>query len=87
MSETIQGIVTREVFSPGSKSEREAVMIRADDGRKLLLRIKGHSPFEDPELDAIVGKHIVAEGVATPTTFIMARFDEGEAPRGGKPRR
>lgn len=81
MSETIRGIVTREQFAPGSKSDRKAVMIRADDGRRLLLRIKGNSPMDDPALDVLVGKHIVAKGFATTTTFIMERFGEGESPR------
>jgi hypothetical protein len=84
VSEKIQGIVTREAFAPGSKSDRDAVMIRVDDGRKLLLRIKGNPAMGDPALDVLVGKNIVAEGFATPTTFIMERFCEGEAPRGGK---
>lgn len=83
MSESIQGIVTREVFAPGSKSDREAVMIRADDGRRLLLRIKGNPAMDDPALDGLVGKSIVAQGFATPTTFIMEKFSEGESPRGG----
>lgn len=84
MSEKLQGIVTRETFGSGSKSEREAVMIRADDGRKLLLRIRGNPAMDDPALDVLVGKNIVAQGVTTPTSFIMERFSEGEAPRGGK---
>ncbi len=87
MSEKIQGHVTREPVAPGSKSDREAVMIRADDGRRLLLRIKGNPALGDPALDVLVGKHIVAEGVVTSTAFIMESFTEGEAPRGGKPPR
>jgi hypothetical protein len=81
VSETIQGHVLRERVSPGSKSEREAVVIRIDDGRVLLLRVKGGPAIDDPALDVLVGKHIVAVGVATTTSFIMERFSEGEAPR------
>jgi hypothetical protein len=86
VSEKIQGIVTREPFAPGSKSERDAVMIRADDGRRLLLRLRGGPGMgDDPALDVLVGKSIVAEGFATSTTFIVERFTEGEAPRGNTP--
>lgn len=62
MTAQFSGRVVRGVIATGSKSEREAVLLRADDG-DLVLRRKDANPLADPELDALVGKRITARGV------------------------
>ena len=55
------GKVLKKLYSPGSKSEREAVMVRID-GREFLLRRRDGNPFYDESLNELVGKTIRGEG-------------------------
>ena len=64
------GLVVKEPFAVGSKSERDAVLLVADDERYLLRR-EGGNPFADPALDALVGQRVTAHGVLQGTTFII----------------
>lgn len=57
----VKGDVTRKLFSPGSKSEHVAVVLRAD-GAEYVLRRVGANPFTDPTMDALVGKRVEIDG-------------------------
>ncbi len=57
----VKGQVTRKLFSPGSKSEHPAVVLRAD-GAEYVLRRVGANPFVDPVMDALVGKDVEING-------------------------
>jgi hypothetical protein len=69
------GIVRKRRVAPGSKSDREAVVLDAD-GRELILRRQGGDPFVDPALEELVGKRVKATGRLHGTTFIMSDWQE-----------
>lgn len=70
-----EGLVAERVVAPGSKSERRAVVLETADG-ELVLRRRGANPFKDPELDALVGRRIRADGDVRGHTLIMDAWEE-----------
>ena len=56
-----QGKVARRPFAAGSKSDHSAVVLLTPEG-PLKLRRPGGNPFQDPELDKLVGQEIVCDG-------------------------
>ena len=66
------GKVVRSLVAPGSKSERQAVVLEGPTGKQLILRRKGGNPFSDPELDKLVGCHVEAEGDVLGQTLIAS---------------
>jgi hypothetical protein len=68
------GKVARQPFSPGSKSEHEAVVLLTAQG-PLKLRRPGGNPFSDPELDKLVGHEIVCDGVIHAGQLLMSHWD------------
>jgi hypothetical protein len=75
MTETFEGTVIRRRVAPGSKSERESVLLSTEQG-DLLLRRQGGNPFADPILDDLVGKRVRFEGELRGTTLIVSRWSE-----------
>jgi len=75
-NESLQGEVFSSLFAPGSKSEHEAVMIRATDGREWKLVRRDGNPFVDPVLDSLIGKTIIVEGVDAGSSFIADNWKE-----------
>ena len=71
----LTGLVIKEVIGKGSKSEHDAVLLDAKEG-KYALRLKGGNPFSDPKLDRLVGKRIRANGVLTGSTFVITDWVE-----------
>jgi hypothetical protein len=71
----LTGRVVRQPFGVGSKSERQAVVLRTTNGTYVLRR-KGAAAFGDPALDALVGRHILAEGTLTGYTFLMSSCED-----------
>ena len=71
----LTGLVVKEPFAKGSKSERDAVLLLADD-RRYVLRRQGGNAFCDPALDALVGKTIRGTGRITGYTFLLADWSE-----------
>jgi len=79
----LKGKVVKEAVGKGSKSEHDAVLLEANDGKhgkhgKYVLRRRGGNPFRDPELDQLVGKRIRANGVLTGYTFVMDDWVEAD---------
>ena len=74
-SQRITGSVVKEPFAKGSKSERDAVLLLADDQRYVLRR-QGGNAFHDPALDALVGKTIECTGHVAGSTFLMSEWTE-----------
>ena len=72
----LTGKVARALIAPGSKSEREGVVLHADDGARYVLRRAGGHPFHDRALDRLVGKTITASGLVSGQTFIMDEWTE-----------
>ncbi len=66
----ITGKVIKRLYAPGSKSERDAVMLATPEG-EFLLRREGGNPFRDEALEALVGKTIRCRGRRTSQSVIM----------------
>lgn len=73
--QSLTGEVTRDALASGSKSERDAVLLKTDRGTFVLRRAGGNA-FRDPELDELVGKRITATGEVHGYTFLMASWSE-----------
>jgi hypothetical protein len=71
-----RGRVAIERRGGRSKSARDAVVLKTDDGEELVLRMQGGNAFSDPELDAMVGKTIEAEGSVHRGVLIMTEWEE-----------
>lgn len=65
----LNGKVVKKKFGEGSKSEHDAVCLETDSG-SFVLRRKGGNPFNDPELNKLVGEKVSATGVVTNYLFI-----------------
>jgi hypothetical protein len=75
MPDTFTGTVVKAAFAPGSKSEREAVMLDTGSER-LVLRQKGGNAFRDPALEALVGRRITGSGHRTGYTLILDAWQD-----------
>lgn len=62
MKEVFNGIVQKKLLNPGSRSEQASVVLHTNDGKDLSIRINGHNPFSDPELDNLVGQRVSIQG-------------------------
>lgn len=74
----VEGRVASQIVARGSKSERRALVLTASNGESYVLRRKDGPAFADEDLDALVGKRISAEGLATSGALIMERWRETE---------
>ncbi|MGH9276593.1 MAG: hypothetical protein ACRD12_00560 [Acidimicrobiales bacterium] len=73
MSIECSGTVTRRLVAPGSKSEREAVVLDTGADQYVLRRIGGN-PFSDPQLEELVGRNVRAIGEVHGPDFIMSEW-------------
>ena len=71
----ITGFVVKELYAPGSKSEREAVMICTHEGKFLLQRVGGNA-YQDETLERLVGKKIKGTGKKTDVSIILSNWEE-----------
>lgn len=62
------GIVRKEIYAKGSKSEHAAVVLDTGAERPLKLCIRGNNPFDDPALEPFVGLRVSVEGTASAHT-------------------
>jgi hypothetical protein len=69
------GKVTKKPFGRGSKSEHRAVRLETDEGSYVLRRVGGN-PFQDSELDKLVGKTIRCTGELSGYTLTIAGWSE-----------
>jgi len=72
---SFSGRVKKQVIARGSRSEREAVVLETHDGGMLVLRRPGGNAFDDPDLDALVGKELTAEGRLLGRELFLSNFD------------
>ncbi|MER8728984.1 hypothetical protein NKH28_03945 [Mesorhizobium sp. M1227] len=70
----LSGRVVRENVDSGSKSERDAVVLKTDQGDSYVLRRKDGPSFGDGALDSLVGSSIHTHGVALGNTLIMREW-------------
>jgi hypothetical protein len=84
MKQLYEGLVVRKRVAEGSKSERDAVVLRTDE-RDLVLRRQGGNAFSDPALDALVGRRIRGQGrLAAGYTLILDEWEVVEGDGGGQ---
>lgn len=74
----VTGSVVRENVDDGSKSERQAVVLKTNDGQSFMLRRRDAPAFGDSGLDVLVGSSITTEGVAIDQTLIMQKWKINE---------
>jgi len=67
----LSGRVMRSHVGGESKSSREAVTLRGDDGMTYVLRKQGGPAFGDESLDSLVGSALTVNGLAVGNTLIM----------------
>ncbi|MBR1155150.1 hypothetical protein [Bradyrhizobium sp. JYMT SZCCT0428] len=67
----LSGQVVRERVDAGSKSERETVVLKAEDGATYVLRQRGGPAYGDNSLDALVGSSITTKAFKIDQTLIM----------------
>jgi hypothetical protein len=70
-----QGGVERRRVGRASKSEHDAVVLVTDSGAYVLRRRGGHA-FQDPVLEALVGKVLEFEGELHDTTLHVTSWRE-----------
>lgn len=76
---SLKGLVVRLPYALGSKSEHDAVCLRAPGGRSYRLRLIDGEPFEDPRLEDLVGRSISAKGeIVHGNTMIVWQWTELE---------
>ena len=73
-SRTVTGDVVKKTFAEGSKSEHQAVMLIVD-GKEWRLKRLGGNPFQDPELDKLVGKRIRCDAMPHENTLILKTWE------------
>ena len=74
---TLEGEVIKELISKGSKSEHEAVLLVVDEDTRYKLGRRGGHPFQDDELDKLVGKYVSAKGVIyRGNSFIIESYQD-----------
>jgi hypothetical protein len=79
---TYSGDVVKKRVAPGSKSDREAVCLATPSGQSFVLRRDGGPSFQDPVLDALVGKRIEAVGEERGYVLIVRSWREIDEKRG-----
>jgi hypothetical protein len=57
----LRGRVVKKIYGTGTKSLHQAVCLASPQG-DFKLRLPGADPFQDPQLDHLVGKSISAQG-------------------------
>lgn len=67
----LNGKVVKKKFGQGSKSQHDAVYLETDSG-SFVLRRKGGNPFNDPELNKLIGEKICATGTISNYSFIAS---------------
>jgi hypothetical protein len=69
----LNGKVTKKKFAKGSKSEHNAIYFETDSG-SYILRRRGGNPFNDPELQKLIGEKICATGIISNFSFIASNL-------------
>jgi hypothetical protein len=73
----LSGRVVRKPFGRGSKSERQAIVLRTADG-DYVLRRQGGLAFGDPDLERLVGRRLRCQGTLSGYTFFMTGCEDIE---------
>lgn len=71
----LTGKVITQNVSVGSKSEHKAVCLQTESGTYILRR-EGGNPFNDGELNKLIGKQISSTGILADNLFIAKEIQE-----------
>ncbi|QND41118.1 hypothetical protein [Rhizobium ruizarguesonis] len=71
---SVTGVVSLGSVDHGSKSERDAVVLRTPEGESYVLRRAGAPSFGDHSMDELVGKRISTTGFAKGSTLIVKEW-------------
>lgn len=74
--QNFKGKVVRRQINKGSNSNKIANILITEHGKEFVLRQKGKNPLQDPELDLLDGKEIIATGIITSYVLILSSFQE-----------
>lgn len=67
----LTGFVKRQLVAAGSKSEHEALVLDAGNGRSFELRLKGGNPFREPALESFLNMHVRIEAASLMGSIAM----------------
>jgi len=72
---SFSGVVYKDRWAKGSKSDHVAVCVNID-GQPFKLRREGGNAFVDPQLEALVGKRVTGKGrEISGTTLLMSKWE------------
>jgi hypothetical protein len=60
--ELLAGRAVEELVQRGTASEHAAVVLRTEDGERVVLQRIGGNPFDDEETRALIGRDVRVEG-------------------------
>ena len=69
----LTGKVVVKKFSPGSKSEHDAVCLETENASYVLRKVGGN-PFHDPSLEKLKGKTVTAKGIISNYLFLASEI-------------
>jgi hypothetical protein len=70
----LSGRVERQRVDVGSKSERDTIVLKADDGATYVLRQRGGPAYGDSSLEPLVGSSITTRAFKVDQTLIMQEW-------------
>ena len=73
--QSLTGKVVKRRVGGKSKHAHVGVVLESDAGRFLLRREGAENPFNDPELEALVGLTLRFRGEVDGTTFFVTSWD------------
>ena len=72
----LAGKVVKRHVGGRSKYAHEGIVLESDAGRFLLRRDGAENPFNDPELDALVGRTLRFRGEVDGGTFFVTSWED-----------
>lgn len=73
---TVTGVVERKRINIGSKSERDALIVRMPDGSDASLRVIGINPFAGRELEQFAGMRVKINGLYDRGVLFVRHTDD-----------
>jgi hypothetical protein len=73
-AQCLTGRLERAKVDIGSKSERMALRLALGEGRWVVLRRAGQSPYQDLELESLQGQVLRVEGRMRGSYFLVQHF-------------
>jgi hypothetical protein len=78
----VEGLVRKTRVSPGSKSDRVAVVLATNEGQFILHQKGGDSYTGQAALSPLLGKRILAFGSVANRHFFLERYEILDAQKG-----